>query len=97
MPVTPASAPPGFGRIGLSDISGPMAHNLVTAGFDVAVINLRREALRDALAKGGRIADCASSLLQSCCTIDNYVAYCCDLAIAADHSSNQPRTSRWAV
>ncbi|MEO8299767.1 MAG: NAD(P)-dependent oxidoreductase, partial [Burkholderiales bacterium] len=72
MPVTPASAPPDFGRvgfIGLGDMGGPMGYNLVAAGFDVAVFDLRPELLLAAKEKGARIADSLSGMPGACRTI----------------------------
>jgi 3-hydroxyisobutyrate dehydrogenase len=72
MPVTTASAPHGFGPIGfigLGDMGGPMAHNLIAGGFDVTVFDLRREALLAAKEKGARIADSLAGLPQSCRTV----------------------------
>lgn len=72
MPVIPTSAPSGFGRvgfIGLGDMGGPMAHNLLAAGFDVEVFDLRRAAMLDAKQRGARIADGLASLPGTCRTI----------------------------
>ena len=72
MPVKPASAPSDFGRvgfIGLGDMGSPMAYNLVAAGFDVTVFDLRTAALQEARGKGARIAESLASMPQSCRTV----------------------------
>lgn len=72
MPVVPGSAPPDFGRvgfIGLGDMGEPMAHNLLSAGFDVTVFNRKRAPLFVAAEKGASIAENVASLTQDCSTI----------------------------
>ncbi|RYG10208.1 MAG: NAD(P)-dependent oxidoreductase [Burkholderiales bacterium] len=72
MAVAAGSAPAGFGGvgfIGLGDMGGPMADNLVAAGFDVTVFDARPEPLRAAAAKGARIGTTLAALASTCSTI----------------------------
>jgi len=72
MPVVSGSAPSDFGRvgfIGLGDMGEPMAHNLLSAGFDVTVFNRKRAPLVVAEEKGARIAESVTSLARDCPTI----------------------------
>lgn len=72
MAVEPLSAPPDFGRvgfIGLGDMGRPMALNLVAAGFDVTVFDLRQEATEVLRKRGAAVADALADLPRSCPTV----------------------------
>ncbi|HSV84606.1 MAG TPA: SgcJ/EcaC family oxidoreductase [Ramlibacter sp.] len=72
MPPSTTHVPAGFGRvgfIGLGDMGGPMADNLLAAGFDLSVFDLRPGPLEAARAKGARAAQSLRELADSCGTI----------------------------
>lgn len=72
MAVTSNQVPIGFGRVGfvgLGDMGGPMADNLVAAGFDVSVFDQRQAPLDAAAAKGARAVVSLAELADTCATI----------------------------
>jgi 3-hydroxyisobutyrate dehydrogenase len=72
MPVTATPPPAGFGGVGfvgLGDMGGPMADNLVAAGFDVTVFDTRAGPLEGAVAKGAKAARSLQEMPGRCASI----------------------------
>lgn len=72
MPVSAGKAPASFGGvgfIGLGDMGGPMADNLIEAGFDMTVFDTRSEPLKSARDKGAKVADSLGGMPDTCKTI----------------------------
>lgn len=53
------------GFVGLGDMGEPMAHNLIAAGFDLTVFDVRNEPLELAKTKGARVARSLQELAQN--------------------------------